>query len=111
MAVGDHAREPHAAFTAADTILDEAGVLLIVEDEQPSQSIDDPPMPRAWNIRHLDDSSCQLVKPTFFEIRLDELVQRHATAVVGRADAEDGQRRARCGHGITFLRFGNHSPL
>ena len=51
-------------------------------------------MVEAGDFGHVDDSPGQLVEPAFLEVGLDELVQRHPPAVVGRADAAgDGGHR------------------
>src|SRR5271166_6431366 len=71
-------------------------------NEHPSQPIDYATVPGAWNFRHFNDSSRQLVHPTLREFGRDELVQLQTASVVGRADAEGGQRRSCCGHLAAF---------
>lgn len=73
-------------------------MLFVIMNEHASQPIDYATVPGAWNFRHFNDSSRQLVHPTLLEFGLDELVQLQTTSVVGRADAEGGQRRSCYGH-------------
>src|SRR5271157_2324985 len=69
--VRHHARKPHAAFGAARTIIDATRVLFVIMNEHPSQPIDYATVPGAWNFRHFNDSSRQLVHPTLLEFGLD----------------------------------------
>ncbi|MGA2706689.1 MAG: hypothetical protein ABSH35_37240 [Isosphaeraceae bacterium] len=71
-------------------------MLFVIMNEHPSQPIDYATVPGAWNFRHFNDSSRQLVHPTLLEFGLDELVQLQTASIVGRADAEGGQRRNYC---------------
>ena len=56
-------------------------------------------MPEIRDSRDLDDPSRQFIKPTLLEFGLDERVQRHVTAAVGRADGPFRSRAGGGGHG------------
>src|SRR6185437_7056288 len=80
------------------------GVLLAIVHEQPRDPQYDAPVPGTRYFRHFNDSSRQLIEPTFLTVGLNEFVQAHAAAVVGRADAAGLWSASYGGHGVPHCR-------
>src|SRR5262249_26658141 len=76
------------AVTASGNAMNSAGMLEIIGVQLSTNSVDLHQMTWTWDVGHENDSSTEFIEAPFLNLRMLELRQAHAPAVVGGADLD-----------------------